>query len=339
MKELIRHIEKLLLTNNCVIIPNFGGFVAYYSSAKWIEDENSYSPPIRTIGFNAQLKMNDGLLVQSYMDTYGTDFPDANRLVEKAVMEMRHFLHLNGYLEMHGIGEMRQTIYNTYSFQPSEDGIMTPSLYAFSSFELHKIRVNNLKEIIENKEVSNGIQEVKKRLDTKEDKRGNEKSDENKTTFKYIMATVAIAAAVIILFFFMPTTLQNTDLSSKINLAEVIPSTLFQSTPPISDLTSKTQRTKVKTKKNKIALQDSTLLLDKYFIIVSNVGYKKDALSAVKLLKRLGHSKARVINGKRGYRICITSYSNMNEACKQLSRYRATDEYKEAWILINKSVR
>ena len=34
MIELARHIEILLLENDCVIIPDFGGFIAHYQPAR-----------------------------------------------------------------------------------------------------------------------------------------------------------------------------------------------------------------------------------------------------------------------------------------------------------------
>ena len=55
MIELARHIEILLLENDCVIIPDFGGFIAHYQPARYIKEENLYLPPVRTIGFNPQL--------------------------------------------------------------------------------------------------------------------------------------------------------------------------------------------------------------------------------------------------------------------------------------------
>ena len=70
MIELARHIEILLLENDCVIIPDFGGFIAHYQPARYIKEENLYLPPVRTIGFNPQLTINDGLLAQSYMHTH-----------------------------------------------------------------------------------------------------------------------------------------------------------------------------------------------------------------------------------------------------------------------------
>ena len=84
MIELAQHIEVLLLENDCVIVPGFGGFVAYYTPAMRVEG-NTFLPPTRTIGFNSQLKLNDGLLVQSYMAVYDTNFSDATKIVEEEV--------------------------------------------------------------------------------------------------------------------------------------------------------------------------------------------------------------------------------------------------------------
>ena len=38
MIELAQHIEALLLENDCVIVPNFGGFVAHYAPATYVKE-------------------------------------------------------------------------------------------------------------------------------------------------------------------------------------------------------------------------------------------------------------------------------------------------------------
>ena len=55
MIELAQHIEALLLENDCVIVPNFGGFVAHYAPATYVKEEHLFLPPTRIIGFNSQL--------------------------------------------------------------------------------------------------------------------------------------------------------------------------------------------------------------------------------------------------------------------------------------------
>ena len=93
MIELAQHIEALLLENDCVIVPNFGGFVAHYAPATYVKEENLFLPPTRIIGFNSQLKLNDGVLVQSYMSAHDTSFADATRMVEKEVDALIGLLH------------------------------------------------------------------------------------------------------------------------------------------------------------------------------------------------------------------------------------------------------
>ena len=63
MIELSRHIEMLLLENDCVVVPDFGGFIAHYQPARYVEEEGIFLPPLRTVGFNPQLTMNDGMLM------------------------------------------------------------------------------------------------------------------------------------------------------------------------------------------------------------------------------------------------------------------------------------
>jgi len=187
MIELLKHIEALLLENDCVIIPSFGGFVSHYTSARWIEEEGLFLPPTRSIGFNPQLKMNDGLLVQSYMTAYCTDFSDASKLVEKAVKELDNTLHDEGKVEMHGIGDMFYTIHENLQFKPYEDGVTTPGLYGLSSFEISKldniVKENDKETIVD--ESNSDVYEIR-------------------VSRSFLRTAVAVAAAVIV-FFLMST--------------------------------------------------------------------------------------------------------------------------------------
>ena len=146
MIELAQHIETLLLENDCVIVPGFGGFVAHYSPATRVKEENIFLPPTRTIGFNPQLKLNDGVLVQSYMSAYDTSFADASRIVEKEVNEFIGLLHEEGKAHLDNIGEIHYNIYGNYEFVPYDYKITTPSLYGLDSFEIHELATLQQKE-------------------------------------------------------------------------------------------------------------------------------------------------------------------------------------------------
>ena len=59
---LANYIKDLLYRYDCVIIPNFGGFITNKISAKFNVDSSCFYPPSKQIAFNSHLKGNDGLL-------------------------------------------------------------------------------------------------------------------------------------------------------------------------------------------------------------------------------------------------------------------------------------
>ena len=136
MIELSRHIESLLLDNDCVIVPGLGGFIAHYQSASYVEEERIFLPPTRKVGFNPQLTMNDGLLAQSYMQVYHMDYSDAMNRISENVNVLKDVLSLEGSVELHGIGVLRHNIYDEYEFQSIESGLLSPSLYGLDAFSM-----------------------------------------------------------------------------------------------------------------------------------------------------------------------------------------------------------
>ena len=83
MNELASHIASLLRENDCVIVPGFGGFIAHYAPAQQENEDFVFLPPMRVMGFNPQLRINDGLLAQSYMSVYGFSFPEAVKIIQQ----------------------------------------------------------------------------------------------------------------------------------------------------------------------------------------------------------------------------------------------------------------
>ena len=98
--ELGRHIEILLLSNDCVIVPDLGGFMAHHIEAHYDDEERVFLPPQRTLGFNPQLKLNDSLLAQSYIEAYDISYPEALRRIEEEVSELKQSLSNEGYYEL-----------------------------------------------------------------------------------------------------------------------------------------------------------------------------------------------------------------------------------------------
>ena len=140
MMELRRHIEILLLSHDCVIVPNLGGFMAHHVAARYDKADGMFIPPCRLLGFNAQLNMSDSVLAQSYADAYDLSFPEAVRRVEHEVSLLKERIAKNGRYDFASLGTLSVNSDGRYEFEPCPAGILTPSLYGFGAFEMPLLR-------------------------------------------------------------------------------------------------------------------------------------------------------------------------------------------------------
>lgn len=352
MIDLAKHIEVLLLESDCVIVPDLGGFIAHYIPAKHVEDENIFLPPTRVIGFNPQLKINDGLLVQSYMSVYGTNFVDAAKMVDCKVKELISTLHEEGEVNLPNVGELHFTIYNTYDFIPYDNKITTPYLYGLDVFEMHELAAFEKRE---------SVIAAPSSLATSS---ANEKK--HSTRIKLNPAYLTSAAAVIVAFvlsFFFSSSVENTQVMDE-NYARLLPEELFEKiekqslaiTPIIvkhkpaflcnakrtTAITYKPDIKHIAIDRSKIATKTSSAQLSNmqpkaiakpYHMIVASVVTESDAeIMALQLVAK-GFAEAKAIIGDGKMRVCINSYKTEAEAYKALIDMRQNEKYQNAWIL------
>ena len=360
MIELAQHIEALLLENDCVIVPNFGGFVAHYAPATYVKEENLFLPPTRIIGFNSQLKLNDGVLVQSYMSAHDTSFADATRMVEKEVNAFVEILHEEGKADLENVGEIRYNIYGNYEFTPYDHKITTPSLYGLDSFEMRELSALQRKERIL---VPASLTKEKKTYEI--------------SISRTLLRNAAAMIAVIVMFFAFSTPVENTYVE-KNNYAQLLPAELFeqiekqsvvvtpvyvksdamQQAKKLSATASTSSSTKTSsTKKNtadktskpiavrevKVAKQETAATAPAvkspesanhpFHIIVAGGISLKDAEAIATQLKSKGFANAKALNMDGKVRVSINSFDNRNEATKQLLELRKNETYKNAWLL------
>lgn len=147
--RLARHIEILLLGNECVQVPNLGGFVAHKIEARYDEQEQLFLPPLRTLGFNSHLRMNDSLLVQSYMEAYDLSYPEAMDTIEDEVRELLRIMADTGSYELNSLGRLYYDNEGRMNFEPCESGILTPEFYALSSFEMPMVASESNEEPVD----------------------------------------------------------------------------------------------------------------------------------------------------------------------------------------------
>lgn len=85
--KLATYISDLLYRYECVIIPNFGGFVTNVKSAKIGANGKTFYPPTKVLTFNNHLKNNDGLLANYIASVDKMPFKTAMNFIQFEVQE------------------------------------------------------------------------------------------------------------------------------------------------------------------------------------------------------------------------------------------------------------
>ena len=134
--DISSYISELLFEHDCVIIPNFGGFICNYKPADIHPIQNTISPPGKAVSFNRNLQSNDGLLINHVAKTLGVSFDAAAELVGNWVTSSKHLLKKKEDLFLKKIGKFSNDFEGNLQFAPSEE-----VNYLKTSFGLRTITV------------------------------------------------------------------------------------------------------------------------------------------------------------------------------------------------------
>lgn len=373
MKELASHIHRLLQENDCVIVPGFGGFIAHDNPAQWMESEHSFLPPSRIIAFNPLLKINDGLVAQSYMTSYRTSFSEATRRIQRAVKQLVHSLYENGSVYLPEIGELRFNIHHNYEFYPEDDKLISPTLYGLESFEMNTLEeVKQQREALQQLRAKQLEEEERQRKETERLRREAEiqrkqeewqkqheeqmrlaamKRAEEKAQLTLsrramlrkslrMVGTAAAMIAVLFLCFTFATPLQNTTIGTE-NYAELNPKEMLSNlmshsliTQPIGENAGANTIEAIPVEEAVVPTEVAEVQVPKiYHVIIASVGASKDAQTMAEDLIHRGFQDAKAIVGDGYNRVCINSFETEQEAYAMVRQLKADNLYQQAWVL------
>lgn len=347
MIELQRHIEILLLENDCVIVPQFGGFMAHHVEARYDKNDNSFLPPLRTIGFNPQLTMNDSLLVQSYIEAYDLSYPEALHRIEDEVNELRQQLESDGYYELNDLGVLNINLDGNISFEPCEAGILTPDLYGLSNFGMLPLSAQMAQDkqaSIEVTEKETAQPDAPQALSLDEILNGSIKDNNDKHYHipqAWVRNAVA-AAAVVIMFFLLPTKTGNPT-HYKISTGSIDTGMLIRLLPkakstsemkwnvvPKDSVRGKNKNTN---KKEQIVDIQSTKK-EYYSIVLASRTTKTNAIRYVDRLHADGMPDVFVHSNHLGSaKVLYGKFTTEQEARKNLRTLTNKEEFKDSWVM------
>lgn len=151
-QSIITLIENLINEHDCIIIPNFGGFVVNIEDFKLNQNDWVISPRKRWIAFNKQLKSDDGLLATQWANmnqiSHKEGFQEINQFSKFITAE----LIKNEQLAFGNIGEFQLSTESKITFIPNSEKNYDLSMFGLTSVNIVPITsTKNKPELIEPK--------------------------------------------------------------------------------------------------------------------------------------------------------------------------------------------
>ena len=231
--ELTTFIKDLLYRHDCVIVPDFGGFVANYRPAAINYNLNTFAPPSKDISFNRSLTNNDGLLIGHISEKTGMAYVDARKWLAGRVKEWKHKLEKGRKIDLPGIGELRMGRDRNLVFEPDRTGNFLIDAYGLEEFRFAPLEAYD---------------KNRRRSTTPVTEKAGEKAPENRRLRRVLIGVPAAAAVAALLFVGWNTNLgrERLDLSSfnlfhgKAKVETTAPAPKKKSTPATTTTTTTT---------------------------------------------------------------------------------------------------
>lgn len=319
--------------------------MTHYIDARYDEEEGLFLPPLRTLGFNPQLTINDSLLALSYVEAYDISYPEALRRIEDEVNELKQHLQNEGSYDLNDIGTLALNEDGNYVFTPCEAGILTPSLYGLASFELKTLAPSRPEqtEQKQNEPSAHVIPMATVSEYTNMEEEENDEEDVVKIKFSWIRNTVAVAAVLLAIFLLaLPTGKTEMMTRTISNLNNTI---LF------GMMSKDTNTSKIEIKKEDIAKHtakvDTTLKRDTvktepvvqkdsvkkgYCIVLASYVSKQNAQMFIEMLKKKGLDSAEIYMHNDVRRVVCGNFQTPNEAYIALRDIHQAKGLEEAWV-------
>lgn len=143
MISMIEHIEYLMLSNDCVVVPGFGAFIAQYTSSHNCEQNSTFTSPKRSISFNASINHNDGLLANSIAKKASIPYAEALKQIEKSTTICRQALSDGSEVPFGRLGFFISNDEGHIEFIPFHHELANDDFFGLQSFSFPTLAERN----------------------------------------------------------------------------------------------------------------------------------------------------------------------------------------------------
>lgn len=297
--QLSKYISELLYRYDCVMVPNFGGFVSNTVSSKIDSETHQFTPPSKNISFNVNLQQNDGLLTNHIATSLHISYDKASDIIRKEVEAWKNDLK-NAPLLLQNIGQL---------FLEEDHLVFEPISkvnYLTSSFGLSDVDANYIL-------------------------RQNTSISQETVLKKSYKKHVGIAAAIAALFVGGTTYVNHVqnqqDLVHQEQTNNKIQEASFNILKPLPSVTLTVEKEE-EVKENKKGIY-------KYHIVAGAFKEVKNAKRKVAMLKAKGYDAKIIGVNKWGLtQVVYASFNDKRTAINALNKTKKL-ENKYAWLLVN----
>lgn len=322
IKRLSNHIKKVLIQDNCCIVPLLGGFVCENIPAFKDEKKGFIMPPSSEIYFNRNLSHDDGLLQQSYATTYSLSMRRAKAMLDSDLKDLQECLVRDKKVFLSGIGELTL----------SEDGSIT---FNRSYHEYGDSPMYGLVPVVISGDSSYKYQKTD--------------ADVNKNYINIRVSKKSLnVAAVLIAMVFVLLPLGEISTNREVYKAGI--SSFYSGTSDrkstnkgntATDNIEPTGDVNVELNKD---VKPSVIVVDekpevitpKYYVIVSSDKKEKNLDNYKKMLVNEGFENVTILSGKNMSRLSIACFDTEREAYSFLNELRGkSSKFNTAWVYKN----
>ena len=356
-------IRELLFEQDCVIIPDFGGFITQYKSAVIDHLGQVIYPPTKSISFNRQLRNDDGLLTNTFSQLNNVSFVEASVAVKVFSENFSDILNKNNRNTLEKVGVFSRNESGLISFDFTGENYLSESygLPVVTAIAIQRAQLAD--EIINQLELSGNSNYATQSAPSVDDFEHDDFVDiKSKKTAKYSVSTISLFGLSLLLLLSSALPFTNVNVpqlnlneagvyrlvselfvsNKEINIApiaidgnvskKVSPTTQLNLDKPLFVAVAKSDELKIESPKSEPTNSSEAIGTELKYLVVA--GVFKEKANAERLYKNLSQQNidAKVTEVKRGKVTYIGFDGGFSESAAATVMNKAKHQSIECWV-------
>jgi hypothetical protein len=321
MQNISFYIAYSLIRQECVIVPGFGAFVISDVETENLPKENEFSPPSVFLGFNSDIRHNDGLLANTIAKGEKISYQEACLNIRQYVDLLNTQLKIQGTVAIPWVGILKLSTENKLLFEPAAQMSCNAA-----SFGMQPLILPTLVEL-------EALASIRRRK--------RDKDVIYLPIHRQLLRWTASAAATVAMLFLTSAPLNESDRSPVLQKAvfgqfvrPLVATTIAEADTLASENVIETPELSVEEPTPAVSAPEENPNQTYYYIVVASVSSEAAAREEIKLSRYSDFSDLNVIGNGNRYRIYVRKFADKPQAETYLSQFRRDySQHSSAWLL------